>query len=178
MPFVHTFAGNPLDRADARRRDAQWLSDAARSDEARFLPMHQLNVLVESLGGTPHLGWLGADALRWREVDLQPVFLGIDNAGAPHFAQDISAVHDPSTNSICRRAGRSRSRAGRPWVYRASKRASSRRRGRSWAGISEISSAAFVVAARQRGGISASAKRVSGALSAHGPGRHHACRRW
>ena len=96
MSFVHTFAGNPLDRADTRRRDAQWLTDAARSDKARFLPMHQLNVLVESLGGAPRLGWLGADALRWLEVDLPPVFLGIDEAGTPHFAQDISAVHDPS----------------------------------------------------------------------------------
>jgi NAD+ diphosphatase len=96
VSFVHTFAGNPLDRADSKRRDEDWLAEAARSEQARYLPMHQLNVLVDGLGGAPRLGWLGVDALRWLDVDIPPVFLGLDAAGAPHFAQDISPVHDPN----------------------------------------------------------------------------------
>lgn len=96
MSFVHTFAGNPLDRADTRRRDEDWLAQAARSEQARYLPMHQLNVLVDGLGGAPRLGWLDADAMRWLDVDIPPVFLGIDASGTPHFAQDISPIHDPN----------------------------------------------------------------------------------
>ena len=96
MSFLHTFSGNPLDRADTKRRDAAWLEEAARSEAARYLPLHQLNVLVDGLGGAPRLGWLGVDDLRWLDVDIPPVFLGLDAAGVPHFAQDISPVHDPN----------------------------------------------------------------------------------
>jgi NAD+ diphosphatase len=96
LSFVHIFAGNPLDRADVKRRDPAWLEAAARAEDARYLPLHQLNVLVDGLGGEPRLGWLDRDALRWLEVDVPPVFLGLDASGAPHFAQDISAIHDPN----------------------------------------------------------------------------------
>jgi NAD+ diphosphatase len=96
LTFVHTFAGNPLDRGDVQRRDAEWLEAAARAPQTRFLPLHQLNVLVDALGGVPRLGWLTYDVMRWLEVDVPPVFLGIDGEGAAHFAQDISAVHDPN----------------------------------------------------------------------------------
>ena len=96
MTDLHTFAGNPLDRADTRRRDEEWLAAAARDPASRVLPLHQLNVLVDGLGGAPRLGWLGFDDLRWLELDVPPVFLGLDEAGVPHFAQDLSVVHDPS----------------------------------------------------------------------------------
>lgn len=96
MSVVHTFAGNPLDRADVRRRDPEWLEQAARSPESRYLLLHQLNVLVDGLGGEPRLGWLKQDDLRWLDVDSTPVFLGLDAEETPHFALDISAIHDPS----------------------------------------------------------------------------------
>lgn len=96
MSFVHIFAGNPLDRGDAQRRDEKWLEDAARAPETRYLLMHQLNVLVDALGGEPRLGWVKHDDIRWLEVDVPPVFLGIDENGAACFAQDVSAVHDPN----------------------------------------------------------------------------------
>lgn len=96
MSLVHTFAGNPLDRGDAKRRDPAWLESAARAPETRYLLLHNLNVLVDGLGGAPRLGWLKADDLRWLETTIEPVFLGLDEAGVPHFAQDISEVHDPS----------------------------------------------------------------------------------
>lgn len=96
MSVIHTFAGNPLDRGDAQRRDPEWLEAAARDPAARWLLLHQLNVLVDGLGGTPRLRWLTTDDLRWIDVDTPPVFLGLDDEGRPHFALDISALHDPA----------------------------------------------------------------------------------
>lgn len=92
----HVFTGNPLDRADTLRRDTQWLEAAARSPEARYLPLWQLNVLVDSMSEAgPRLGWLDQPQVARLEVGLPPVFLGLAD-GIPHFALDISAVHDPS----------------------------------------------------------------------------------
>ncbi len=96
MSVVHTFAGNPLDRADVKRRDSEWLEAAARAEDTRILPLHQLNVLVDALGGEPRLGWLKHDQMRWLDVNVPPVFLGLDAGGVAHFAQDISDVHDPN----------------------------------------------------------------------------------
>ena len=50
MSFVHTFAGNPLDRADIRRRDPDWLARAAADPASRYLPFWQLNVLIDGAG--------------------------------------------------------------------------------------------------------------------------------
>ncbi|MEQ8485476.1 MAG: NAD(+) diphosphatase [Pseudomonadales bacterium] len=96
MSYVHTFAGNPLDRGDARRRDPAWLDAAARAPDSRILPLHKLNVLVDGLGPTPRLAWLKHDDVRWLDLNVPPVFLGLDGEGVAHFAQDISAVHDPN----------------------------------------------------------------------------------
>ncbi|MCH8870607.1 MAG: NADH pyrophosphatase, partial [Chloroflexi bacterium] len=46
MSYQHIFAGNPLDRGEAQRRDEQWISDRAADPSSRFLPMHNLNVLI------------------------------------------------------------------------------------------------------------------------------------
>ena len=91
--IVHTFAGNPLDRGDAERRDPDWLAAAKHNPDARYLPMWRLNVLIED-GATHRLGWL--PPTRISELDLQtpPVFLGLC-ADGPRFAQDISAVEEP-----------------------------------------------------------------------------------
>jgi NAD+ diphosphatase len=96
VSFVHTFAGNPLDRGDVERRDPAWLEAAARAPEARYLPLHQLNVLVDALGPAPRLGWLRYGDIGRLEVDVPPVFLGLDENGVACFAQDISTVHDPN----------------------------------------------------------------------------------
>lgn len=93
----HIFSGNPLDRADALRRDPEWLEAAARDLEARYLPIWQLNVLVnstDSMEGS-RLGWLKYTDVERLDVGLPPIFLGLQD-GAPHFALDISAVHDPN----------------------------------------------------------------------------------
>ncbi len=92
----HIFSGNPLDRADALRRDSDWLEASAKSPDARYLPLWQLNVLVDSQSsGSPVLGWLRQADVARLDVGLPPVFLGLKD-GLPHFALDISAVHDPN----------------------------------------------------------------------------------
>ncbi len=95
MSLIHTFAGNPLDRGDVERRDPEWLKASARAPETRYLPLHQLNVLVDGRGGTPRLGWLRHKDLAPLDVNVPPVFLGLDEEGVAHFAQDVSSVHDP-----------------------------------------------------------------------------------
>lgn len=91
--IVHTFAGNPLDRGDALRRDPDWLAAAVRDPESRYLPMWRLNVLLED-GGTDRLGWLSPTQVLELDVQTPPVFLGL--AGdRPRFAQDVSEVEQP-----------------------------------------------------------------------------------
>ena len=92
--IVHTFAGNPLDRGDALRRDADWLSAAERDSASRYLPMWRLNVLIED-GGTHRLGWLPPERIEGLDLSVPPVFLGLDG-GRPRFAQDMSAVEEPA----------------------------------------------------------------------------------
>ena len=45
---LHVFAGNPLDRGDTYRRDQQWLDEQAINSRSRFLPLWQLNVLIQT----------------------------------------------------------------------------------------------------------------------------------
>ena len=94
MSFTHIFAGNPLDRADAKRRDPEWLAAAASDPGSRYLPMWQLNVLLET-GDSVRLGWLSYTEVERLEISLPPVFLGIAE-GVAHFAIDISEIGDPS----------------------------------------------------------------------------------
>ncbi|MGA0840032.1 MAG: NAD(+) diphosphatase [Pseudomonadales bacterium] len=90
MSLVHTFAGNPLDRADALRRDPNWLARAEAAAESRFLPFANLNVLLDDAGT---LGWMPGAALASLKLETPPVFLGCQD-GVAHFAQDISAAPD------------------------------------------------------------------------------------
>ena len=47
--FVHTFAGNPLDRAQHLRRDEAALG-ALHASSSRFLVFHQLKVATQATG--------------------------------------------------------------------------------------------------------------------------------
>ena len=93
MALVHTFSGNPLDRADAERRDPEWLDKSVGSAESRFLPFWQLNVLVLH-DDKPGIGWLNADAFDLSRMDIPPVFLGLLD-GIAHYAIDVSILSDP-----------------------------------------------------------------------------------
>ena len=93
MEPVHTFAGNPFDRGDARRRDPLWLEAAVRDASSRFLPLAHLNVLVVEQDGL-HLGWLSRADVKRLDVRAAPVFLGLLDDIA-HFAIDVSELGDP-----------------------------------------------------------------------------------
>ena len=89
MNISHVYSGNPVDRGEKERRDDQWLADKAKDPTSKFLPLHDLNVLVTD-GGEGGLGWVGADDLERLEVDASPMFLGLLD-GTAHFVVDISA---------------------------------------------------------------------------------------
>jgi NAD+ diphosphatase len=96
LSFVHTFAGNPLDRADTRRRDPEWLARAAVDPATRYLPFWQLNVLtITRNGGAGELGWLSAREVQELTLETPLVFLGCGD-GAAHFAIDVSELGDPA----------------------------------------------------------------------------------
>jgi len=87
---IHTFSGNPLDRADAERRDADWLAAAERSFSSRFLPFANLNVLLNGHA----LGWVSATEIEAAGDGAEPVLLGLKQDVA-HFAVDVSGDGDP-----------------------------------------------------------------------------------
>jgi NAD+ diphosphatase len=90
---LHVFAGNPLDRSDAQRRNPQWLDEQAAHPQSRFLPLWQLNVLLRCESET-RLGWLSPAEIKRLEIRVPPVFLG-QLEGVAHFAIDISQLGDP-----------------------------------------------------------------------------------
>lgn len=90
MSLVHTFAGNPLDRADALRRDPEWIARATAAPDSRFLPFANLNVLLSEAG---ELCWVAGAEIATLTLEIPPVFLGCQNGNA-HFAQDVSALPD------------------------------------------------------------------------------------
>ena len=92
MTLVHRFAGNPLDRGDALRRDAEWLAAAERDSASRFLPFYNLDVLVADGGA---LGWTPGSTIRWLDMQAPPVFLGLGE-GIAHFALDVSELEQPA----------------------------------------------------------------------------------
>ena len=86
MNRPHTFAGNPLNRAEYERRDADWLAARERDPGSRFLPLRNLDVLLE--GEDPAgLAWVSGDAAAGLEG---PRFLLGLREGAAHFAVDVS----------------------------------------------------------------------------------------
>jgi NAD+ diphosphatase len=89
----HVFAGNPLDRGDAQRRQPQWLEEQAVNPQSRFLPLWQLNVLLQTVFET-QLGWLQPAEVEALHIKTPPIFLGLLE-GVSHFAIDISQLDDP-----------------------------------------------------------------------------------
>ncbi len=85
------FSGSPLDRLDAKRRDAEWIQAQLVEDETRVLPVWKLCPLVRS--DEPRLAW-ATPAILDDHPGPDPVFLGV-NEEKPHFALDISAIGEP-----------------------------------------------------------------------------------
>ncbi|MBC7769678.1 MAG: NAD(+) diphosphatase [Phycisphaerales bacterium] len=86
----NAFTRSPLDRAGHHRRDKAWLGAALEAETTLLIPFHQQRPLVTEEGGVVSPGWLGAHArMRIAPPDARLLFLGLDDAGAAHFAIDI-----------------------------------------------------------------------------------------
>ena len=107
MPFAHIFANNPLDRGERERRDEEWIAQAARNPDTRFLPFRDLNVLLAG-HDQPALGWVsrsllathaGGNAHAGDSADAdadaagagEAILLGLRH-GVAHFAVDLSGA--------------------------------------------------------------------------------------
>ena len=92
MKEPHVFAGNPLDRGDQERRDEKWLDAQTRDPNARFLPLRNLDILLDRRSGI-RLGWIDAAEVRRLNISATPLFLGILD-DVSHFAIDVSEQND------------------------------------------------------------------------------------
>ena len=95
--FVHTFAGNPLDRGEAIRRDESAVTELLHAPDSVFLPFHRLNVLLED-----------PQTLAWQERNALPehgqvVFLGVHDDVA-RFAVEVLAPEQAEHFTDCRTA--------------------------------------------------------------------------
>ena len=87
MNYAHTFAGNPLDREDANRRDSDWIAAAERDSSSRYLVMPNLDVPIT--GDTDAaLVWLNFDDVS-ALASPPPILLGSAD-GSVHFAIRVS----------------------------------------------------------------------------------------
>ncbi len=94
----HTFAGNPIDRGDALRRDEAEIADLMRSDTTQVLILAGLDPLITNTNDTTaNLGWINYETAR-ELVGTEPnlaSFLGVDEGGNPLVAWNVkgSARH-------------------------------------------------------------------------------------
>jgi NAD+ diphosphatase len=95
MEEIYCFAGNPLDRASERRRDAAWIRSLLDDPAARILPLCDLRPWVRGNAGDG-LDW--QPIAPWREpIDRGAtlVFLGLGD-GTPYFAIDAGPAETPA----------------------------------------------------------------------------------
>jgi NAD+ diphosphatase len=84
---ANTFSGSPLDRASARRGDAQWVDELLRDPSSRAVGVSADGVLVED-GDPPRLARLPlAEA-----PGETPLLLGIEAGGSALFAVDAAGA--------------------------------------------------------------------------------------
>ena len=82
IPLDHTFAGNPLDRAESIRRDEEAIRNLVESDLGRYLVFNKSKVLVDGQG---QLAWV--DRSKLVDIDTEPALLGTLEE-TPYFALD------------------------------------------------------------------------------------------
>ena len=90
-----TFGGSYLDRADRLRGDADAMARLLADPASRILPFWQGKPLFDRTAVGPRLVWLKADDPMVASHADSALFLGLDDAGAAHFAVDVSAVAPP-----------------------------------------------------------------------------------
>lgn len=99
--FRNTYAGNPLDRVAAQRRDEDWIRARLSDPATRLLPLHRLLAPLVEQDGESRLAWAPLSALERADPQSFPALLGVENgdengdgAGA-RFAIDVSTTDDP-----------------------------------------------------------------------------------
>ena len=98
--FLHTFAGNPLDRASDRRADEDWLARQLTSDAALAVALWNGQPFVESGDGGLQLSYLPAKLAA--ELSGGPerlLFLGLWKETAV-FAVDLEGQADPAASAL------------------------------------------------------------------------------
>jgi NAD+ diphosphatase len=91
----NVFAGSPLNRADQRRKDGDWIAQSLAHPESRVLPVWRGQNLVRGMeGAAPNFAALPAPALRQHLRDRPWAFLGLRD-DTPFFALDLSSLDDP-----------------------------------------------------------------------------------
>jgi NAD+ diphosphatase len=90
---VIPFSGCPIDRAEHERRDSAWIEAWERREEARFLPVWRLQVLVKEASG-PELAWARSVVREHMNPRVGAILLGLHD-GVAHFAVDLSQHEDP-----------------------------------------------------------------------------------
>jgi NAD+ diphosphatase len=86
----NAFTRSPLDRAGHHRRDAAWLEAALRAETTLLIPFNEQRPFVTEDGGVVVPGWLSAHARAGiARHDARLLFLGLNDAGAAHFAIDV-----------------------------------------------------------------------------------------
>ena len=88
MTRPYTFTTNPLDRAEIERRNPEWIAERERASQSRFLPLQDLNVLINDVP-TTHLQWVSGSDLSAQDLARAHFLLGLSNDIA-HFALDAS----------------------------------------------------------------------------------------
>ena len=84
------FTGGWLDRTDNLRRDPDWIAAQRRNPEVRWMLLQDLKPFVRVENEQPDLLWFsGAEAAPLMAADDDWVFLGLDEAGTPHFAANL-----------------------------------------------------------------------------------------
>ena len=103
---LNTFAGNPLDRASDRRRDAEWLADRLASDGATVVALWNGSPLVSEPAGDVRLTRLSPSlAVELAKGDERLLFLGLDQEQHAVFAVDLEGAADPA-EGVLRDRGR------------------------------------------------------------------------
>ena len=91
MPeFRNVFAGNPLDREAARRRDEDWVSTQLADARAQFLPLRELTFPMLQTESGMRLAWTDLPAGAYVKR-YPPLLLGTSD-GAPRFAIDEASA--------------------------------------------------------------------------------------
>ena len=100
MPeFRNTYAGNPLDRVAAKRRDEAWIRARLADPTSRVLALHRLTAPLVERDGALRLVWSPISELEWRNPGSEPALLGVQgggkDGGGARFAIDVSETDEP-----------------------------------------------------------------------------------